>query len=164
MRPNGLTAKHMQYLMEYYRDEKHWSAGPHLFIDDHAIMGMSPITARGVHARSFNSYSIGIEMLGDYDNESPFSGRGDLVLKRTARAVWAILSSMGLKPSPQTILFHRDDPKTSKTCPGTRISKEFFVGLVLDCMYESVPVEPQPIATLAERVSRIEEHLDLPPI
>jgi N-acetylmuramoyl-L-alanine amidase CwlA len=166
MRPNGLTAKHMQYLMEYYRDEKGWSAGPHLFIDDIAIMGMSPMTKRGVHARSFNSHSIGIEMLGNFDSDSPFDGRGSRSVKRTAKAVAAILDAKGLEPSAKTILFHRDDPKTSKTCPGKLITKAWFVDLVIQNMPgESFPVDSdKKPATLASRVERIENHLGLPPL
>ena len=132
MRPDGLTLQHMRNLRSYYENELGWSAGPHLFVDDHYISGMSGLHRRGVHAVSFNANSIGIEMLGSYDkgDNDPFNGRGYLVLNRTAKAVAILLKAMGLKATKDTIHFHRDDPRTSKTCPGTAIEKDWFVSLV----------------------------------
>ena len=132
MRPNGLTPQHMRNLRDYYENELGWSAGPHLFIDDHNISGMSGLQRRGVHAVAFNATSIGIEMLGSYDvgDDDPFNGRGSLVLHRTAKAVGILLKAIGLEANENTIHFHRDDPNTSKTCPGTAIKKDWFVSLV----------------------------------
>ena len=126
-RPNGFMPQHMQNLREFY-ESKNWSAGPHLFIDDHAIWTFSPMTARGVHAVSFNSTAIGIEMLGDYDTEDPWSGRGAHVLSTTAQVVTMLLAKLALTKS--AIVFHRDDPKTNKTCPGKLIRKDAFLELV----------------------------------
>ena len=42
------------------------------------------MTAHGVHAVSFNSTGVGIEMLGNYDIEDPRTGRGLQVLTTTA--------------------------------------------------------------------------------
>jgi hypothetical protein len=36
-RPKGLTQQHIKALESYYRDKNHWSAGPHLFVDDKQI-------------------------------------------------------------------------------------------------------------------------------
>jgi len=129
MRPDGLTLKHMQYLREYYENELGWSAGPHLFIDDKHISGMSGLQRRGVHAVSFNKDSIGIEVLGyyDYGCDDPFSGRGALAWERATATASILLEAMGLDINEDTIHFHRDDPKTSKTCPGQSIDKKWFV-------------------------------------
>ncbi len=123
-RPSGFIAQHMHNLKEFY-EGKGWSAGPHLFTDDDQVWTFSPMTARGVHAKSFNATGIGIEMLGDYDNEDPWSGRGLKVLTTTCKAVKAIMERLDLKPD--CIRFHRDDKLTSKSCPGTKITKEAFL-------------------------------------
>jgi hypothetical protein len=126
-RPQGFLPQHMQNLREFY-EGKRWSAGPHLFIDDHAIWLFSPMTARGVHAASFNRDSIGIEMLGDYDIEDPSSGRGLAVVRLTAQAVKLLMRKLNI--SYDKIRFHRDDPKTTKSCPGNKITKEWFLEMV----------------------------------
>ena len=124
-RPNGFIPQHMQNLKEFY-EGKGWSAGPHLFIDDRKqIWLFSPMDKKGVHAVSFNRNSWGIEMLGDYDSEDPTTGRGAEVIKTTAQAVRVMLSKIGKDFS--AIRFHREDPKTSKTCPGKKISKDWFI-------------------------------------
>lgn len=123
-RPNGFIPQHMLNLKEFY-EGKGWSAGPHLFIDDHAIWLFSPMTAKGVHAVSFNRDSIGIEMLGDYDSEDPFTGRGLEVVRKTALAVKLLMRKLNIPY--EKIRFHRDDPKTTKSCPGKKITKEWFL-------------------------------------
>ncbi len=123
-RPNGFTSQHMLNLQDFYED-KGWSAGPHLFTDEDQIWTFSPLSARGVHAVSFNRNGIGIEMLGDYDTEDPWTGRGLQVLTTTCRAIKALQKKFGI---PDTgIRFHRDDPRTNKTCPGRKIQKQQFL-------------------------------------
>ncbi len=126
-RPIGFQSKHMENLRDFY-EGKGWHAGPHLFIDDHAVWTFSPMTEPGVHAVSFNKTGVGIEMLGDYDVEDPWTGRGLDVLTNTAKAVRGLMRRLSLDET--CIRFHRDDPKTSKTCPGTKISHEQFLALV----------------------------------
>ncbi len=123
-RPNGFISQHMLNIQDFYED-KGWSAGPHLFIDEDQVWTFSPLTSRGVHAVSFNADGIGIEMLGDYDREDPWNGRGREVLTTTCRAVKALQKKFGLDDS--AIRFHRDDPKTNKTCPGRKITKAAFL-------------------------------------
>jgi hypothetical protein len=55
----------MRNLESYYRDDQHWSAGPHLFVADDFIWVFSPLTGPGVHAPSWNAISLGIEMGGN---------------------------------------------------------------------------------------------------
>ena len=52
MRLNGLTPQHIRNIASYYRDTKGWSAGPHLFVDQDSVLGMSSLERRGVHAIS----------------------------------------------------------------------------------------------------------------
>ncbi len=126
-RPNGFLETHMHNLRSYYRGLG-WSAGPHFFIDEDQAWAFSPIAKPGIHARSFNKTHIGIEMLGDYDREDPWSGRGLQVLTMTSAIVAELLRSLNLDIS--AVNFHREDPKSDKSCPGRRIEKAKFLQLV----------------------------------
>lgn len=126
-RPNGWTIQHMKNLRHFYKNVLGWSAGPHLFTDEDQIFGLSSLFEPGVHARSFNKNSIAAEMLGDYDNEDPTSGRGLEVFKTTAATFAILLENMGLGTNKQTVKFHRFDPKTKKSCPGSLFLYEPFV-------------------------------------
>ncbi len=126
-RPRGFLPNHMTNLQNYYQVTNGWSAGPHLFIDEDQCWGMSDFRQHGVHAKSFNSSSIGIEVLGNYDVESPNTGRGQQCWSIAAAAGKALLDWLGLQPSVLTVNFHRDDPKTTKTCPGTLVDKNWVI-------------------------------------
>lgn len=129
MRPKGLLMQHIHNMKDGYV-EKGWKSGPHLYVDEDQIYGMTPLGERGVHAVSFNSRSIGIEVLGDYDSEDAFTGRGLQCWQLAAKTTMQLLNWLNLKPSEATVLFHRDDPKTNKTCPGSKISKKWFIDLM----------------------------------
>lgn len=128
-RPLGLLDQHIINIREFYKG-KGWSAGPHFFVDEHRILGMTPLGEKGIHAASFNGSSIGIEVLGDYDNESPVTGRGLACWHNAAEATKALLEWMGVGANTHTVLFHRDDPKTSKSCPGDLVQKEWVLKLI----------------------------------
>jgi len=127
-RPRGFTIQHMRNLENFYKNELGWSAGPHLFIDDDQIFGLSSLEEKGVHARSFNATHIGIEVLGDYDSEDPLSGRGLQCWETAAKATSILLDALG--KSENAVAFHREDPKTSKTCPGEKVTKSWFLSLL----------------------------------
>jgi len=129
-RPQGLTLEHIKGLESYYRDDMGWSAGPHLFLDDRQIWAFTPLTTPGVHSPSWNSRSLGVEMLGDYDREEFDSGRG-LAVQQNAVAAVAILSAALALP-PDTMRLHREDPETKHHCPGDRVDKVAFVQAVKD--------------------------------
>lgn len=130
-RPQGFIPQHMLNLKSHY-ESLGWRSGPHLFIDDDQAWTFTPLNERGVHARSFNSFAIGIEMLGNYDTEDPKSGRGAKVIATTARVVEMLMAKLEIPKSK--IVFHRDDPKTSKSCPGSKIDKDWFLSLIKDCL------------------------------
>jgi hypothetical protein len=126
MRPNGLTQQNIMNSQSYYRDHRHWSAGPHLFVDDRQIWVFTPLTVPGVHSPSWNGVSLGVEMLGDYQKEAFDGGRG-LDVRRNAVAAIAILSEV-LALDPDGMRLHREDPKTThKECPGDNVSKPEFI-------------------------------------
>ena len=127
MRPLGLTDAHQRNLLYYYKNKKRWSDGPHLFIDDKSILGMSGLLDNGVHSVGFNSTHIGIEVLGDYDKEDPYSGRGRQCWNILFYTVAETLKYLGLEPNSKTVTFHREDGHTSKSCPGRRIKKQWVL-------------------------------------
>lgn len=128
-RPRGFTIQHIRNIQDYYEREKGWSSGPHLFTDDDQIFGMSSLERRGVHAKSFNATHIGLEVLGDYDAVDPqLDPRGKDCWGIAVQTTAILLTAMG-KTSGATN-FHRDDPRTGKTCPGKKFNKEAFVNAV----------------------------------
>ena len=129
-RPDGFLAKHLENMRSYYSRELGWRSGPHLFIDEDQVWGMTPLTETGVHASSFNRSAIGIEVLGDYDNEEPKKGRGLQCWQTTAAATKMLLEWLNLPANNKTVLFHRDDPKTTKTCPGGKVQKTWVLDLI----------------------------------
>lgn len=141
-RPKGFTIQHIENIKSFYSKELGWSRGPHFFTDEDQIFGMTPPTMPGVHAVSFNSRSIGIEVLGNYDSEDPLTGRGFECWNTTAEAVVVLTEWLGLEINDKTILFHREDPKTSKTCPGIKIFKPWFINLINSKRTTTKPVEP----------------------
>jgi hypothetical protein len=56
----------MLNLRAYYRDTRHWSAGPHLFIADDLIWVFTRLNTPGLHTPSWNAISWGVELVGDY--------------------------------------------------------------------------------------------------
>ncbi len=147
-RPTGYTAQHIENMKYGYVHDRGWSSGPHFYTDDDQVWGMCPPTEKGVHAIAFNSNSIGIEVLGDYDNEDPFSGRGAACWSMTAEVVKIIMSWLKLPINESTIRFHREDPKTSKTCPGTKITKTWLLRLINGTFIMPVVVKPTVTAAL----------------
>ena len=157
-RPKGFLAQHMENLKHFYKVKLGWSRGPHLFIDDDEILGLSSLYRSGTHARSFNKNSIGIEVLGNYDIEDPLSGRGLKCWTIASKAVAIILTRKGLPANSLTIKFHRDDPRTRKTCPGIKVTKSWFVEMVMAEM--DVGKTDKSLSNTA-RIERIEKQLNI---
>jgi hypothetical protein len=111
----------MDGFVHYYRAEMNWSAGPHLFCDDHQIWVFTPLTTPGVHSPSWNKLAIGVEMLGDYDTDVFTSGRG-LSVRQNAQSAIATLCRVFHWPA-DIIRLHREDPLTTHHCPGNNVVK-----------------------------------------
>lgn len=131
-RPRGLTKTHIDNLESYYRDQKGWSAGPHLFIDDVQIWLFTRLTVSGVHSPSWNKLAIGIEMLGDYESEPFTTGRGLKVQKNAVAAVASLSAVLGL--DPHSMRLHKEDTLTTHACPGKNVDKQKFIDAVTDLM------------------------------
>jgi peptidoglycan hydrolase-like protein with peptidoglycan-binding domain len=108
----------MLNLQDYYKNTEHWSAGPHLFVADDKIWVFTPLTVSGVHSPSWNAFSWGVEMVGEYEEEA-FS---PAVRENTIDALATLHAAIGLDPA--SLRFHKEDPLTThKECPGKNVSK-----------------------------------------
>jgi hypothetical protein len=157
-RPKGLLMQHIKNIRDFYQ-AKGWHAGPHLFTDEDQVYGMTPLSEPGVHAVSFNRYAIGIEVLGDYDSEDPTKGRGLECWKTTAAATKALFAWLNLPINNKTLLFHRDDPKTSKTCPGTRITKKWVMDMITAADSTKLEQAKQPLADPPKNLVAVAQYL-----
>ena len=124
-------ARWMANLAGYYCNEIGWSAGPHFFFTPDNFCVLSLPEKRGVHAVSFNATSWGVECVGDFDSET-FTPE---LANRYAEGLACLHLALGISPDPFVINtrglhFHRDDPKTRKTCPGKGVDKPRMIALV----------------------------------
>jgi N-acetylmuramoyl-L-alanine amidase CwlA len=113
----------IQALKKYY-EGLGWSAGPHLFIADDGIWLFTDMYDVGIHAGAGNGtlksgYSIGIEVVGNYDDKL-WTGK---TKENTLGAIKVLQKK--LKISDSKIKFHRD--YSSKTCPGKAITKDWVL-------------------------------------
>lgn len=113
--------KSINGLKSFY-EGKGWSAGPHLFIGEDGIWLFSPLNNTGIHSGEGNTKSIGIEIVGDYDNQQ-WAGK---TKENVIGAVKALMIKLGIKADG--IHFHRD--YSTKSCPGNAITKEWVLNLL----------------------------------
>lgn len=104
--------------LKRYYEGKDWPAGPHLFIADDGIWLFSPMRKDGIHAGELNHRSIGIEVVGDYDEEK-WTGK---TKENTLGAIKVLMTQLGI--DKQNIFFHRD--VSPKSCPGHAITKDWL--------------------------------------
>jgi hypothetical protein len=120
----------MKNLASYYGNNLGWSSGPQFFITPKNFCVLSLPNRRGVHAAAFNSASWGVEVVGNFDVEL-FEGP---IKTRAIEGIACLHLAAGLTPefskNVRGLHFHRDDPTTSKTCPGTKVLREPMIGAV----------------------------------
>lgn len=58
----------LKALKKYY-ELKNWYAGPHLFVAEDGIWLFSDMRKDGIHTKGANHKSIGIEVVGNYDDK-----------------------------------------------------------------------------------------------
>lgn len=143
-RPTGFSAQHLLNLRDYYGVQLRWSGAPHFFIDDRpdGLIVFQRLDKRGVHAASFNNDSWGVEMLGNYDRDSFKSGRGAAVRDQSMKALAEMCRFLDVPAT--SIRFHRDDPLTSKSCPGRNVSKADVVARVAALLSQATPPDLDP--------------------
>ncbi len=134
-------SQRMQGLQSFYRDQQHWSAGPHLFVADDLIWTFTPLNTSGIHSPSWNAISWGVELVGDYSTE-PF---GDAVRENAVSALAELHTLVGLDPN--TLHLHKEDPLTThKQCPGTNVVKADLIQQVSARIADDDPGEHTPTA------------------
>lgn len=128
-------------LETFFRDNQGWSGCPHLFIANDFIWVMNPLTAPGTHSPSWNSASLGFEMIGDFSKEDDDAGEGLKVKQNTIFATAILCEAIGMEPisgevfdiarNPRltfktsgTIFLHKQDPATTHDCPGAHIARD----------------------------------------
>ena len=114
-------------LKKYY-ENLGWSAGPHVFVAPDGIWLFTDMAKVGIHAGEANavwtqngileSYSIGVEIVGDYDEKV---WEGD-VLQNALCCISELKKCLNLYNID--IRFHREF--SPKTCPGNAITKEWL--------------------------------------
>jgi hypothetical protein len=124
-------SQRMLNLENYFKNQLGWSAGPHLFIADDFIWVFTPLTTSGVHSPSWNAISWGVEIVGEYEQET-FAGP----IKSNVIDALAILHQcLGIDPAGMR--FHKEDPRTThRTCPGRNIVKGDLIAAVKDRLSE----------------------------
>ena len=116
--------KTMQGMQNYYAG-KGWTSAPHIYVGPDGIWLFTPLRDIGIHANAGNGsraagwYSIGVEMVGDYDHVRP-SGA---IWEATKAVLGGLSRKLGIAPR-QLLSFHRDYNNT-KSCPGWAITKEW---------------------------------------
>lgn len=129
-------ANRMKNLENYYKNEQHWSAGPHAFVADDLIWPFTPFTTPGVHSPSWNGIALGIELVGDYNVDQITSGFGKAAYENVVALFGILHAKLGL--NPETIRFHREDKATThRDCPGKHIDKARFIQDVIEFMGEA---------------------------
>jgi len=116
--------KTMDALDNYYRGLGWGGNGPHLFIAEDGIWLFTDMYDVGIHAGAGNGtlksgYSIGIEVVGNYDN-AVWEGE---TYDNTVGVIKILQEKLGIPD--KEIAFHRDF--SSKSCPGWAITKDWVL-------------------------------------
>ena len=134
-------AQWLQNLAAYYKSLG-WNSMPHAFVLPDGTIGLgAPFNVRGTHTPSWNSVSIGVETLGEFERDI---WAGTPTEKATIALFGELCKRLGWHPDQYVrgvrgIHFHKEDPNTThKTCPGKHVEKAKFVQQVLAYMGDSV--------------------------
>lgn len=136
----------MRGIQRFYAG-KGWTSGPHLFVAPDGIWLATPMSRIGIHAGIGNGssaqgwYSIGLEMVGDFNTNQPSGPVWDLSL-----AVMGELSRRLAIAPRQLINFHRDYTST-KSCPGWAVSKDWVWQSVESYLQQTPLPAPSPPET-----------------
>lgn len=101
-----------------YYVSKGWKSGPHIFAAEDGIWLFTDMRNNGTHAGRLNWRSIGVEIVGNYDNEV---WQGETKLN-ALHAILELQKKLNIKN--EKIFFHRD--VSGKTCPGKAITKQWL--------------------------------------
>lgn len=112
--------------MQRYYNGKGWHSGPHIYCAPDGIWLFTPMYDVGTHAGLGNGsiragwYSIGVEMVGDYDDQPP-SGN---VLRHALAVIDGLISHVPMN-YPSCIRFH--NRYSTKSCPGRAVTMQWLL-------------------------------------
>ncbi len=138
--------KRQQYIqnMQPYYEKMGWRGGPHFFVtpqQDICAFGFNDLMAAGTHASCFNNTSIGIEMVGEFDQEPFDSGPGAQVADNAIFLMALLHNKIGIIPTPYVydqrgLHFHVECKADNHDCPGRFVQKPDVVERVTVKMTE----------------------------
>ena len=119
----------------YHMNERGWSdIGYHIGVGpDDSIWLLRPIERSGAHCLNHNAHSIGVVMIGNFDEEDPWENGAQMA----AEAVAAICKRYEL--SSDDVRFHREF--ANKTCPGNCMPLYSFRAEVDSAMNSASPLK-----------------------
>lgn len=137
--------KRQQYIknvQQMYENDDHWKSGPHFFVppqNDVAAFGFADPTTAGTHASCFNSDSIGIEMVGEFNDEAFDSGPGALVRDNAVYLMALLHNKLGIALLPYVygrsgLHFHVECRQDNHDCPGSNVHKPDVIARVQAAM------------------------------
>lgn len=144
---NWTPEQWLKNLASYYTNQG-WGGAPHLFIPPthDTILVLNSLAVRGTHTPSWNTFSYGVETVGEFEREAFTDPTRDNLVTALA------LLHKKFKLMPNNFLlgtrglhFHKQDPATThKTCPGRNLGKEDLVLRVLAAMRHDVTPPESP--------------------
>lgn len=141
-----------------------WSGGPHLFIPPtpDTILVLNSLLVHGVHTPSWNSFSFGVETVGEFETE-PF---GDPTKDNLVTALTLLHEKCGFDPAnfvlgKSGLHFHKEDHATThKTCPGKHMVKTDLVQAVQAAMGNAPTPVPQVVVPHTHDVPLVSQEAD----
>lgn len=136
----------MRGMQHYYHTRFGWSSAPHIYVAPDGIWLFTPMSRVGIHAGTGNQgttngvwwYSIGLEMVGNYDRVRPAGAVWEY-----ARTVMGTLSQRLDIPPRRLISFHRDYTN-EKSCPGWAVTHQWVYAEVEAWLNNRPPPPPPP--------------------
>jgi len=154
--------KRQQYIlnMQPYYEKMGWRGGPHFFVppqNDICAFGFNNLMAAGTHASCFNNVSIGIEMVGEFDQEAFDQGPGALVADNAIYLMALLHNKIGITPAPYVykqrgLHFHVECRADNHDCPGHFVRKPDVVARLTSKMAELAAAAPIAAALPVERL------------
>jgi hypothetical protein len=152
--------KRRQYIVnvqDYYEHKLGWRGGPHFFVppeEDICAFGFNDLMAAGTHASCFNNLSIGIEMVGEFDNERFDTGPGAQVPDNAIYLMALLHNKIGITPLPYAydqrgLHFHVECQRDNHDCPGSYVHKPDVVARVQAKMAELAAPVAAPVVAMA---------------
>ena len=145
--------------LDRYYQGMGWHAGPHLVVCPDYVWALCDLTKSGVSVSCWNSETLGVEMVGDYEVGGDDFANGDgakvrdnaaaLIAALNEKFDWGdladfIVGSRGLH-------FHHDCSRDHHACPGSKVTKPDMLARIRTCeaAMSGAPVAASPPTVLA---------------